>query len=376
MLVLPAFLLLPGEARAEGVSGRIGFDLAVGVDSNPYLRPADGRTAAFTEMELAAGLGADLGLRGRWFLDASGRTRIHEDSASHADRSEARIRFGLTVAPSPVLDRRLLLTFGGERSGTRGTFVDRSSGEIWTTPLRRNRDTDERGSIAIPDRFDADTHGLFAEARYRAGGRLTVQGSVRWDRVDYVEDYPSTAGIVRLDHRRFRVEPGLTYRLSGNAALDFAVTYTDLEFREGSAGDNDRRDRYSRVRLSARLAPATGWNLGVGVSSGGRDDIAGVDRDFDTRTAFVSVKRNFGSRSWLNLVASLGTRSDDRPALADLPNGELTSGDVRRIAARFDIDVGRSTGLFAEGGLRTSDSHDSMLAYRNSWVVAGLHFGN
>ncbi len=355
---------MSGPVHPGALETAFSAGLLTGFDSNPArLHVSSG--SSFADLELHTALGASMGMRGQWFVEANGHVRRHERLAL-ADENEADLRAGVRLAPSPSLDNRLQLTFDGSWSARRDTLVDRSTGKIW------NVDVPGVGPLAIGDRFHRDSRGLHAGVRFRLTDRLALRADLDWRQTNYTDAYDSVPSLVRLDHRQLRVEPGAVYRLTDQVAFDMAWVHTTWNYEDSALSSPGHRT--DRLRFAVRWTPSPRWNLDIGLGSGD-DHVAPVEIDSrSARTGFVGVRRRFGHGLSLSLLGSVGSNRGATAGVAELPNGERLDGQARRWVARAEHELSADWHWFATLGDQSARTDRVGYSFDRRWVAAGVRF--
>ncbi len=375
--------LLSIVALASGFSGDLAaadneleysLTLATGVDTNPLEVSSDGPDGSFTFVGFNGNFSSELSDRTRYFLDGGVRTRLHESTASDADRIAGHVRTGFSLLPRRWGHGRLAFTVGTEYSVRRSTFIDSETGEIYDISTGS-------GPVAIPDRYDYDDLELFFKTYWKLNRRVRFSLGAEWHQADYVEDYSEIPDFYALDSNSLVVTPGMRLRINRMATLYASVKFIDRDYdnrpaldMDGDEVDGTNREYHdTRYSLTVLLKPER-WKLRLGLSGADRSDTFVGYYDYASTGTRVSVQREIGTRSTVQLYASARELEYDNALVPGDPSLETRGKDVTRFTARYDRRFLQRFSWFVEGGSERTDSQDPYWAYDSDWFQAGVRF--
>lgn len=383
LLVLVAAALAAGwagPAAAAEALGEVRVRLGLGHDSNALRLHDAGPDGGYAELNVVGAMGRPINRKLRWFVDGNADGRRYESGLSDADALTGGLRAGLAATPNPFAYRRLTVAFGALYNVSRSTFVDRETGRVYE--VTGNPLTDPPTTVAIPDRFDADSLGAFVELNWKVQERLRLFLNTSLEEARYRESYDAGTFLHPLDYRARTLEPGLFLRVHRIVGVGLSAVLSDLEYDENPALDESgfeipgtrRHYEYSDLRFSLRVAPAKRLNLEIGVRGGTRDDTYAGYYDFASQVRYLSIDAEPGRRSRLQLFASRRDLDYGNAVVPGSPDGEFRASDVTRLVGRYEWRFGEHLGLFGEGGAQTTDNSDPLYAYDRSWVLTGMTF--
>jgi hypothetical protein len=352
--------------------------LGAGRDTNPTRRTGDGPNGAFAEARYDAEVDHVFSSRWKWFFDGTGQARRHESSMSRADRQFHHARLGLGLAPLALRKQRALLQFGATYRVDRNEFLDRLTGEPYTLTVVDGAGTRE---YPIPDRYDADVSGFFADLYLQPWKRGRVSLATGFERASYRQDYPPESTLRPLDNRTVYVEPGVHYRVRPDLLLGLSVQLADIDYEDELGRDafgdpvlgSLRELRYADARFTARWTPLDRLRLSASLRSGTREDPLAGYYDYTTRASSLQVEIIPRQDLQIRLSGYVRDRED-----ADIPAPELELdqrlSDRRRIRASIHWSLRPSFGLFAEAAQQTENSWQPEYTHDEDWVLAGIAF--
>ncbi len=379
---LLSVLLLAGCAcvSVAAESGEFRIRIGLGRDSNALRLNEAELDGLYAELNFVGAVHGSLNRKLGWFVDGSVSGRNYESDLSDADTISGGMRAGFGVTPNPYAYRRLSIAFGGQYNISRSTFVDRATGQVYevtSAPL-----TTPTTTLAIPDRFDADSVGGFLEVNWKVHDRVRLFLNTSLEDARYSEDYTNGTFLHPLDYRRLTLEPGLFVRVHRMVGVGISAILSDLEYDENPALDENgfeipgttRQYEYADFSFSVRIAPGERVNLEVGVRGGTRDDTYAGYYDFDSQVSFIALNCQPGRRSRLQLYASMRELDYENAVVPGSPNGDFRASDVTRLVGRYEWRFHKSLGLFGESGAQKTKNSDPIYAYDRSWVLTGMTF--
>jgi len=383
IVVLAPLALLATMAPAGQTDTTYGIDVVTGYDSNPLRVMDDGPGGAYSALRLDGGLTrfAGSGSTVAFFLSGHAATRLDGSATADAGEDSGDAKAGLAYSPR-FTGHRLVISTGGRLSAFRGTFTDRTSGEIYEATVFPA--TVPATSTPIPDRLNYDSAGAFFKLRWKQGRRLTLFVETSLDRTDFVEDYQTTTNLDSLDYEAVAIRPGAKVQVGDVATLSLFVSLTDLDYDDRPALDDSgtevpgtqRAYEYTQYGFTVAIKPSASWKLDLGLANGGRDDTyAGYYDSFST-SGFLAIGRDLGKRNRLRLYASMREVDYDHATVTGDPlDNDIRANEDMRYAARFSHTFGERLRWFFEGGQQQSDSNDPVFAYDRDWVLTGIHYG-
>ncbi len=365
---------IPGDLAAADNELDYSLTLATGVDTNPLEVSSDGPNGSYTLLGLNGNFSSELSERTRYFLDGSVRARLYESTASDADRTAGHVRTGFSLLPQRWGHGRLAFTFGTEYSIRRSTFIDSETGNVYDISTGS-------GPVAIPDRYDYDDLELFFKTYWKLNRRVRLSLGTEWHQADYVKDYPEIPDFYPLDSTSLVVTPEIRLRINGMATLYASVKFIDRDYDNRPAldmgGDDvagtNREYHDTRYSLTILLRPEQ-WKIRLGLSGADRSDTYVGYYDYASAGSRLSIQREIGTRSSVQLYASARELEYDNALVPGDPSQETRGKDVTRFKARYDRKFLQSFSWFVEGGSERTDSQDPYWAYDSDWIQAGVKF--
>lgn len=377
---LPGAAWLPAASAGESEIG-YGGDWTLGYETNPLLVSDDGPNGGYTQLRLSGNLTHYLGSgeSAAFFLTGNAASRIDESETSSAGHDSANLRSGFALSPG-FASRRLVISVGGRFSAYRGTFIDRTDGEIYTAGVVPA--TDPESSISIGERLDYDLAGTFLNLRVKQSPRLSWFLNSSFDRVDYVADYTAQTDLDPLDFSSLALTPGVRIGFGQVTTLQFSVARTELDYDARPALDRDgfqvagttREYEFTEFQASLSVQPAARTRFSLGASAGGRDDTYAGYYDSSDGAGSLSFEHSFGERSRLSAYTSIREVEYDHATVSGDPTDLVRSSDERRHAARYTHRFGDRFEWYVEGGADRTDSPDPIFAYEREWILTGMHF--
>jgi len=369
-----------GSAAADEQTGEFHIRLGMGHDSNALRLNDAERDGLYAELNVVGVVHGSFNRKLGWFVDGRANGRNYESDLSDADAISGGLRGGFGATPNPYAYRKLSIAFGGLYNISRSTFVDRETGrvyEVTSAPL-----TAPPTTLAIPDRFDADSVGGFLEFNWKVNDRVRLFLNTSLEDAHYSEDYASGTFLHPLDYRVLTLEPGLFVRVHRMVGVGVSAVLSDLEYDENPALDaggseipgTTRHYEYADFSLSVRIAPSKRVNLEIGMRGGARDDTYAGYYDFDSRVSFFGLDCKPGRRSRLQLYASTRQLDYDNAVVPGSVNGDFRGSDVTRLVGRYEWRFQKRLGLFGEGGAQQTENTDPVYAYDRNWVLTGITF--
>ncbi len=365
---------LSGDLAAAENELDYSLTLASGVDTNPLEVSADGPNGSFTLLGFSGNFSSDFSERTRYFLDGRVRSRLYESSTSDADRTAANVRTGFSLLPQRWGHGRLAFTFGTEYSVRRSTYIDSETGEIYDISTGS-------GPVAIADRYDYDDLELFFKTYWKLNRRIRLSLGAEWHQANYVEDYTEIPGFYPLDSNSLVLTPEMRLRINGMATLYASVKFIDRDYDDrpalDMAGDEvagtHREYHDTRYSLTILLKPNR-WKIRLGLSGADRSDTFVGYYDYASAGSRLSVQREIGTRSRVQLYASARELEYDNALVPGDPSLETRGKDVTRFTAKYDRQFLQRFSWFVEGGSERTDSQDPYWAYDSDWFQAGVRF--
>jgi hypothetical protein len=369
---LVAFTPLPAEPIETSAS----LTLGAGVDSNPLRIMNDGPNGTVAEARYAAEVDHVFTRRMKWFFEADGESRFNESSHSAGDLEAHEARLGLGLAPLRGRRARVLFQLGALWSRERGTFLDRTTGEPFAVFVPGP------GEFAIPDRYDRDTTGIFADAYWSPWKRTRLSLETGFERAGYEQHYPAGSPLLPLDHDLVRIEPGIQYRAANDVLIGFSVYLADLDYDEELARDaggepiaGSRRElRYADARLSLRWVPVDRLRVAASIRGGDRSDPFEGYYDSSTVASLLQLDFEATEQLALRLSGYWRDRSD-----AEIPSSELEveqrQSDRRRFRGVAEWRFHPHVSLFGEAATQRDESWQPEYTHDRDWILAGVIFG-
>jgi hypothetical protein len=361
-----------------------GIEVLAGYDTNPLLVSDDGPNGANGQLRLEGSVLHLFGGGSTAALFADGRTAGRFEGSRTADAGEQSgdLRAGLAITPS-VGGGRLVISVGGRLAAYRGTFTDRSTGEVYLATV--SPPTEPPTTIPIPDRLDFDAAGTFLNLRWRKGSRWSVFTLASADRTSFVEDYTATTDLDSLDYRALTVRPGASVSLGRGTVLDLHVARTEIEYEDRPALDangsvvpgTQRKDELTHYGMTLVLAPGPGWKLDVGLAAIGRSDTHAGYYDSSGASGGLGLNRELSPTSALRLFAAVRDVDYDRATVTGDPaDSDLLGSIERSYGARFTRGVGDRLSFQVEAGTQATDSQDPVFTYDRDWIYTGIRIGS
>ncbi len=378
ILVLSA--LQTTAALCGGVEAEYGIAVVTGYDSNPLQvwEEGSGPGGFFGQLRIDGQVSREVIPAVTLFAGGDARGRLHEQAASGADVESGTARAGFAFAPRRL--PRFTAGAGGEYSAYRTTYTDRVTGD----PYRVSSDPDSGAppTVEIGERLDHDAAQLFFNLRWKQNRRFLLFLDTTFEDTNYVQDYARATDLEPLDFHSRTFEPGASVQVHEMARLIFSAAQTDLEYTEQSAlsatgqrvEDELRSYAYTEYRLTAQITPGERWKLWVGARSSDRNDVYAGYYDYGAVSSYVAVDRRMGTRGSLRLYGSLSDLSYDNATVSGEVDGHTLDNQVRAVLARYEYDLQRGLGWFAEGGARRADSQDPVFTYDSDWLLGGVQF--
>ena len=370
-----------GGARGETETS-YALHWRAGGDSNPLEVSGDGPGAAFSELALEGGLTHWIGsgATAAWFLDGDATVRAHERSTADADFERGSARIGLAYSPA-LAGRRLLVSLGGRVSAYQGTFTDPATGEVYRASVAPA--TDPPSSVAIPERLDQASRGVFVKVRFKQNKRLTYSLASSVDEVHFPEGYGDSTDLDPLDYRTVTLSPRLAWQLGELAVLDLGASWADLDYERRPALDRggnpvpgtSRRYHYVQYFAGLRVRPAKPWSLSLDLSGGGREDTYAGYYDDASRAGSLTVEREVGERGRFSVAGSVRELDYDHATVSGDPTDPPQTSDEQRYQARYSLALGERLSWHVEAGAERVDNQDPIFAYDRDFVFTGVDYG-
>jgi hypothetical protein len=359
------------RAAESGSAFELAVSLAAGYDSNPLRLAGRESGAAFSELRGAASGQLELGAGTTAFATGSVSARIHERSARAADASYWDLRSGMRWSRRGEGARRVDLTVGGRMTGSRATFTDRLSGEVYSF-----------GGAAVGDRFDANTTGGFAAARWVPQRRLRLQLGAEYERRNYVDDYAAVGGLDPIDSSAWLATPRVRFLVSDTVALEAGADWSSRSYEALPSVDatgtpiagSARRDRGTAWRLSVDARPSARWDLSAGVVAAGRRDLGAGYYESDGKSAFVLAGLKAGKLNRIQLHLSEQKLDYAHATVANDPNGAVLGSDALRALARFERTLRSGMAFTVEAGVQRTNNVDPLYAYDRDWIQTAFRY--
>jgi hypothetical protein len=352
--------------------------LGAGHDTNPTRRTDDGPDGAFAEARYDFEVDHVFAPRWKWFLDADGLARANESALSGGDRQIHDTRLGLALAPLSLREKRVLFQFGPTLRIDRNEFLDRETGERYTLTVPDGAGTRE---VTIPDRYDAETFGLFADAYWQPVKRMRLGLQTGWEQSRYREDYPEGSSLRPLDSSTVWAEPGIHYRVTRDLMLGLSVQLADTDYDEERARDatgdlmpdTKRHLRYADLSVTARWSPVERVRLSMSLRGGSREDAQEGYYDYSTRASYAQVEYVARPDLLFRLSGYWRDREDAEIPAADLEIDQRQS-DRTRVRGTVQWKLRPYLGLYGELARQSDESWQPEYTYDQSWVLAGVTF--
>lgn len=346
-------------------------EVATGYDSNPFRASVNEQGGMYFDLDADVDFENVLSRTSLFFLslDAGGKRFLGDvdDASNHSAGIETGMEFDLDMRGND----RFKLQLGASSDMRRGTYVSRFSGAVG-----------EIGGTPIPDRFDYNRMGAFAESDYYLGRDIRFSLDVEMLDKNYVEDY-TALGADRLDNTEWDIKPEFEYEFTDSWQVGVFAEFAKREYDDRPVDDangteipgRNREYDYQEYGFEFQYKSGDSREWSFGYSTGGRQDNGGGYWDYDMSDYFVRLEQELASDAEFSVELYRTEKEYANVVIVTNPEEQYArTGNGLRLGYEREIHFGGTGDMMLFGELDYFDGSESSSrsAYKRTIAMVGL----